>query len=1148
MTTVVQGAAKSVGQPANETAADHLYYTRIHGLIYEGGDWMVVQSYVYSEYSLLSAINRLPAFVERAKELGYQALALSDRHVMYGAVPFYQACLANQIKPIIGLELAIQAEAEQQKPAFLRLYAKNNQGYVHLLQLATALGHKEEKEPFLTREEMLPYLRGVLVVLPSRTGPLDSWLQEGRYPKALDWINRWKGETEHTDWFVAIEEDHGVDYEARKAFAEFSGLRLLAAPPVFFTKKEDVDSYWVVRAIQQGRKLTDSTFTDLEQNAYLHSPAEMGVRFQKEPEALRNTQLLASACTVQLTLGEHRMPKFKADSALPAEKQLRQLCEQGLKERYQQVTQPMLARLEHELGTIIRMGFSDYFLIVWDILRYARQRQIYTGPGRGSAAGSLVAYALYITHVDPLKYDLLFERFLNPERVSLPDIDLDFPDHRRDEIIAYVKEKYGERHVAQILTFGTLAAKAVIRDVGKVLDLGTVTEQIAKEVPASPGITLEKALRGSTRLQQLIKQSAEAEKLWKLASQLEGLPKHSSTHAAGVVISAEPLPEIVALQAGQGGVSLTQAAMEVVEKLGLLKFDFLGLRNLTLLERIVELVREQHQRIDLSAIPLDDESTYQLLSAGDTTGIFQLESPGMRRTLIDLKPTDFEDIVAVNALYRPGPIKFIEDYIRGKRQPERVHYLHPDLEAVLAKTHGVIIYQEQIMQIASVLAGFSLAEADLLRRAISKKNEVELARQKEAFQQGALRRGYELELAEQVFALIERFADYGFNRSHAVAYSMLSYQLAYLKAHYPLAFYTALLSSVWHHHEKLAHHLQECRQAGYSVLPPSLSKSGHLFTLEQSAIRFGLLPVAHVGVKAVQAILTERQRKPFSDLFDFVVRVDTKLVNKKAIEQLIKAGALDEFAEDRATLLHSLQAAFDFAGTVKSFQEETDGLFTVEVPPPEYESATPLTVQEKLDMEREALGFYLSSHPVEIYKDKLEGMGRRTLSGALAVKGMIRAAGLVVQVKEIKTKNNEQMAFAKLSDEAGEAEVVVFPSAWKMAAELFKEGELLFVEGKADTKRQQIVIEKAIRLQQLTVEPRKLLFLRILPETASKIQQVKTQLHAYPGTIPVVLYDAETKEKKVLPQDYYVNATDECLQELFKLLGKENVVLQSYNK
>ncbi|MET3506003.1 DNA polymerase III subunit alpha [Halalkalibacter oceani] len=1109
---------------------------------------MVVQSYVYSEYSLLSATNRLPAFVKKAKELGYQALALSDRHVMYGAVPFYQACVANQIKPIFGLELTIQYEAEQQASATLRLYAKNNQGYANLLQLATILGHKEEKEPFLTREEMLPHLREVLVVLPSRTGPLDLWLQEGQYPKALDWINRWKGGTESSDWFLAIEEDYGDDYEARKAFAQVSGLRLLAAPPVFFTEKEDVSAYQVARSIQQGSRLADSVFTDRERIAYLHSPAEMSDRFQNVPEALHNSELLASACTVQLTLGERRMPKFKAEAAVPAEKQLRHLCEQGLKERYQQVTEPMLARLEHELGTIIRMGFSDYFLIVWDILRYARQRQIHTGPGRGSAAGSLVAYALYITHVDPLKYELLFERFLNPERVSLPDIDLDFPDHRRDEIIAYVKEKYGERHVAQILTFGTLAAKAVIRDVGKALGLGTVTEQIAKEVPASPGITLEKALRGSTRLQQLIKQSTEAEELWTLATQLEGLPKHSSTHAAGVVISAEPLPEIVALQAGQGGMSLTQATMEVVEELGLLKFDFLGLRNLTLLERIVQLVHEQHRPFNLAVIPLDDAPTYQLLGAGDTTGIFQLESQGMRRTLIDLKPTDFEDIVAVNALYRPGPMKFIDDYIRGKRQPEQVHYLHPDLEPVLAKTYGVIIYQEQIMQIASVLAGFSLAEADLLRRAISKKNKVELARQKEAFQQGALRQGYGSELAEQVFALIERFADYGFNRSHAVAYSMLSYQLAYLKAHYPLAFYTALLSSVWHHHEKLAHHLQECRQAGYRILPPSLSKSGQLFTGEQSAIRFGLLPIAHVGVKAVQAILTERERKPFSDLFDFVVRVDTKLVNKKAIEQLIKAGALDEFAEDRATLLHSLQAAFEFADTVKSFQEETAGLFTVEVPPPQYEAAEPLTVQEKLDMEREALGFYLSSHPVEMYKEKLEGRGRRTLSEALTAKGVIRAAGLVVQVREIKTKKNEQMAFAKLSDEAGEAEVVAFPSAWKAAKELFKEGELLFVEGRADAKRQQLIIEKAIRLQQLTVEPRKLLFLRILPETASKIEQVKAQLQAYPGTVPVVLYHAETKEKKILPQDWYVNAADECLDQLIGLLGKENVVLQSYNK
>lgn len=1118
-----------------------------------GRGMMIVQSHVYSEYSLLSSTNRIEALVEKASRLGYQALALCDHHVMYGAVPFYQACLKYGIKPILGLELTIQRdEDEPHTLALIRLYAKNEQGYAHLMQLATLIGHKEEKHPALSREEVIPYLNDLVVVLPDQDGPIHSWLQSGQDEKAREWLATWRGQTNVADWLLGIS-GNNEQVEQVSLFSKQNGLKVIASHPCYFLEERDAEAFGIARAIRDGVKAEDRALRREERSYFLQSPEQMLTCFKHEREALENTQLLASLCSVQLTLGQPQLPKYT-----PAEGEsnelLRQLCVKGAHLRYREVNDQVRERLEKELHVITQMGFSDYFLIVWDFMRYARKQGMLTGPGRGSAAGSLVAYVLEITNVDPLKYNLLFERFLNHERVSMPDIDIDFPDHRRDEVIEYVQGKYGKEHVAQIITFGTLAARAVVRDVGKALGLMSfVIEQVAREIPSTPGMTLEKALAESKRLAALINESDEAKALWQIAKQLEGLPKHTSTHAAGVVISARPLPEIVALQAGQAGVSLTQATMNVIEELGLLKFDFLGLRNLTLLERMVSLIEEHNQvKLDLQNIPLNDEETFVLLGKGDTTGVFQLESPGMRRTLTHLKPTEFEDIVAVNALYRPGPMEFIQTYIDGKYKVHTITYAHPDLEPILKGTHGVIVYQEQIMQIASLLAGFSLAEADILRRAISKKKKEELARQREAFVKGAVDNGYEANVAIEVFSLIERFADYGFNRSHAVAYSMISYQLAYVKAHYPLAFYTALFSSVWHNHEKLAHHLRECRSAGYKVLPPSVSHSDLLFSIENKAIRFGLLPITHVGVQAVEAIISERKKKPFEDLFSFTVRFDQKIVNKKSIEQLIKAGAMDEFRQDRATLLKSLDEALRFAIEVKEFQEETGGLFTLDIQAPEYDQAEPLLIQEKLEYEKEALGFYLSGHPIETYKAKLADVTRVTIETAFTKTGIVRVAGLIVSVRKIKTKKGEPMAFAVLSDESQEGELILFPQAWQKVEITFKEGELVLIEGRMDQskERKQIIVEKVVSVNSLSNEQGSVqdakLFLRITParEHPKLLQQVKQQLLDNKGQVPVVLYYEQTKQTKRLLANYNVSPSNTCLSILKELLGKENVVLR----
>lgn len=1121
----------------------------------------MVLSYVYSEYSLLSSTNRIEALVAKAKRLGYQALALTDHHVMYGAVPFYQACLKHDIKPIFGLELTIQLDDyDQHSSALVRMYAKNEQGYSHLMKLATLIGHHDQKHPSLTRAEVTPYLSDLLIALPYQKGPLHQWLQDERFEQAYDWWSEWRGETSAEDWFLDIrgDQEEGT-HQGITAFAKKSGMRVIASHPCYFLEKADADAFQVARAVRDGVKAEEQPLERAEHSYYLQSPEQMLERFKHEREALENTQLLISLCTVRLTLGEQQLPRYPLEEKGDSGERLYQLCEEGARLRYRELTQDVRERLEREMAVITRMGFSDYFLIVWDFMQYARRQGMMTGPGRGSAAGSLVAYVLQITNVDPLQYDLLFERFLNHERVSMPDIDIDFPDHRRDEVIEYVQQKYGKDHVAQIITFGTLAARAVVRDVGKALGLASfIIEQVAREIPSSPGMTLEKAMASSKRLATLIEESEEIRELWSIATQLEGLPKHASTHAAGVVISARPLTEIVALQAGQSGVSLTQATMGVVEDLGLLKFDFLGLRNLTLLERMLTLIEEHDQvKVDLSAIPFDDQRTFQLLGNGDTTGIFQLESAGMRRTLINLQPTEFEDIVAVNALYRPGPMEFIQMYSEGKHKQRDVTYAHPDLEPILKRTYGVIVYQEQIMQIASLLAGFSLAEADLLRRAISKKKKSELEQQREAFVKGTIKNGYDKSVGNEVFSLIERFADYGFNRSHAVAYSMISYQLAYIKTHYPLAFYTALFSGVWHNHEKLAHHLQECKEAGYEILPPSLSRSDLLFTIEEGAIRFGLLPISHVGVQAVQAIIHERKTKSFTDLFSFTVRFDQKIVNKKTIEQLIKAGAMDEFNQDRATLLYSLDEALRFAAEVKQFEEETDGLFTLDVQAPDYEQAEPLLIHEKLEFEKAALGFYLSGHPIESYQAKLGDLERLTLHKAFAKTGVVRVAGMVVKVKRIKTKKGEPMAFAVLGDESQEGELVLFPQAWQKAETVFQEGELVLVEGRIDTSkdRKQLIVEKVVAVKHIEQEndskPQdETLFLRIVPdrERPEYLQQVKRQLLAHQGLVPVILYYEQTKQTKRLPMDYNVYPSNTCLGALRDILGEENVVLRKEKK
>ncbi len=825
----------------------------------------------------------------------------------------------------------------------------------------------------------------------------------------------------------------------------------------------------------------------------------------------------------------------------------------GFEQRYPNPTNLHKKRLQYELSVIHKMKFSDYFLIVWDFMRFARDNGILTGPGRGSAAGSMVAYVLQITDIDPIEHQLLFERFLNPERISMPDIDIDFPDNRRDEVIQYVSEKYGPLHVAQIITFGTLAAKAAIKDVGRAFGFNPKElEQLSSYIPPKLGITLSEALQQSELLRKFISESELNQRLYNTAVKLEGLPRHTSTHAAGVVISEQPLIETIPIQSGHNNVYLTQYSMEYLEDVGLLKMDFLGLRNLSFIESILlTIYRQTGQKIDIRSIPLDDLQTFALLAAGNTTGVFQLESDGMRKVLKQLKPSSFEDIVAVNALYRPGPMENIPLFIKRKHGQENISYPHPDLESILKKTYGVIVYQEQIMQIAAVMAGFSLGEADLLRRAVSKKQKQTLDRERNHFVTGAINNGFSEQIANDIYDLIVRFANYGFNRSHAVAYSFIAYQLAFLKAHYSVYFMTCLLTSAIGNDTKLVQYIRELVGMNINLLPPSINKSENAFQVEGNAIRYSLLALKGVGGIALREIFRARKQKPFQDLFDFCLRVSPKIVNRKILEVLVHSGSFDEFGQDRAVLLASLDVAIEHAqlfrpedaAQIDFFQDDE---FMIK---PKYVEVDPINIEDKLAFEKEVLGLFLSDHPISTFKKKLNASGITTLADLNtgirhAIKGVY-----ITNVRTIRTKKGEPMAFLTVSDQSGELDAVAFPQTFKKIGQLLKQGMMLIIEGSVEEREEklQFNIKNGQEITDyLSKKDKSKLYLRLEADkqTPEKLQELKAMLHLYKGDIQVVLHYEGIEKTLLLSEDERVNGSERCIKELKELIGAKNVILK----
>ncbi len=1107
---------------------------------------------VQTGYSLLNSAIKLEKLIEYSRELKFKALAITDFHVMYGAVEFYKSCTQNGIKPIIGLIASVRENDEEQQAFPIVLLAKNNEGYQNLLKISSVLQTKASGG--IPEKWLESYSAGLIAITAGKNGEIERNIMNGNREKAAQIAEKYKHIFEDNSFYIAIQnhfekEDEMLTSELI-ALSKQLNVPLVATNDVKYINREDMYAYTCLQAIKDNKKVEDNEEIMQTDEYYLKSSEEMEKLFNHVPEAIQNSLDIAEKCNVTLELGKAHLPAYPTPDELHADEYLEKICLEGLRERFQNPTEQYLERLTYELSVIKKMKFSDYFLIVWDFMKYAHEHQISTGPGRGSAAGSLVSYVLKITNVDPIQHHLLFERFLNPERITMPDIDIDFPDTRRDEVIEYVANKYGKLHVAQIITFGTFAAKAAVRDIARVL--GASSEELdflAKKIPSRLGITLSDALIESAPLKQAINENKLYKKIYEIALKIEGMPRHTSTHAAGVVFSEEPLTDVVPIQESASGIYLTQFSMDYLEDLGLLKMDFLGLRNLTIIDSIKKMMGQAGKHVDLNKISYSDEKTFQLLSEGDTTGIFQLESDGMRNVLRNLKPTSFEDIVAVNALYRPGPMENIPLYINRKHGQASISYIHPHLKSILYSTYGVIIYQEQIMEIAARMAGFSLGEADLLRRAVGKKKREVLDKERNHFVSGCLNKGYDERIANEVYDLIVKFANYGFNRSHAVAYSMISYQLAYLKAHYPIYFMAALLTSVIGNDEKVGQYIREAKQKNLVILPPSINKSGYPFQVENSAIRCSLAIIKNVGVAAIKEIFHIRQQKEFTDLFDFCVRVSTKAVNRRTIESLVYSGAMDEFQMDRAVLEATIDSALGRADDKQQINTYfVEAGLTLKL---DYANVAPMKVSDKLKHEKDALGFYFSSHPAAALRSLFESLGTvpiRELNNHTGKK--IKIGAIITSIKTIRTKKGEQMAFFVLSDETNDCEAVVFPNEFNRISGQLEEGLTALFEGKAEKRngRLQMIIQKIIDYGELEkVQPEGKLFLKVDEQAKelNKLYEIKEIIKQYRGTTPVYIYYEQEKKTVQLPNNFFVNVTEKSLSQFKEILGEEYVVFRA---
>ncbi|MDK8115681.1 DNA polymerase III subunit alpha [Limosilactobacillus reuteri] len=1105
---------------------------------------------VKSSYSLLKSPTRISDLVTTAKERGYKALALTDENVLYGAVEFYNAAKKAGIKPILGLRLVVALIETDGTKLDLVFLAKNQRGYQHLMDLSTLQQTRKDKKVPLTVAQISPLLDELFIIIPPQSTVFSVLAQPTSILTELANL----GDDDSVLLGVNSRLDD-VQIDTLQQLSKQLSLPLVGTSPVDYLNANDLFASRVLQAIDAGVELKDPTIEAGRRGQhYLHSKEQVVQDYKAKglSAAAQKTVEVATLCNVELQFRAPVLPHFKNQAGISSQQYLRSLCIQGLKKRRVapgKTIQQYQERLAMELKVIHEMGFDDYFLIVWDVMNFAHQQKITTDPGRGSAAGSLVAYALAITEVDPLQYDLLFERFLNPERAQMPDIDLDIPDNRRDEVLQYVHQKYGHQRVAQIITFGTLAAKQVVRDVSRVFNLPRYDMQrLIDALPHGLHVTLKDALNESQQLKNLLDDNPKFRLLIQVAQQLEGLPRHYSIHAAGIVLSEQPLHEVVPLQDGSDGLLMTQFAKDTVEALGLLKMDFLGLKNLSIMDNTLQMIRQEDPAFDLQKINFNDPLTLQLFQRGKTEGIFQFESSGIRNVLVNLHPTNFEDIVAVNALYRPGPMENIPHFTARKAGKEKIAYPAPSLEKILGPTYGILVYQEQVMQLASVMAGFTLGEADLLRRAMSKKKKATMEDMRTKFIAGATEHGYSAQVAHQVFEYIDRFANYGFNRSHAVAYSMMAFEMAYLKVHYPAAFFTALMNAETNI-EKLKRHVGDAKQFGVKISGPRINISESSFLLHDGTVYFGFSTIKGVRRDFVAAILEERQENgKFTDLRNFITRIPERWQKQELIEPLIYSGAFDNMGYNRAEMIDALPKLISGIELFAGFANFDDPTLQTAI---DQRNEFPLLT--RLTKENEYLGVYLSGHPVTQYYQ----LGQQLHATKIADLYPNSEATIIVLTNHVKTiytkREHREMAFVNGTDETGAVDITVFPKQYQQFKEQLETNKILIVRGRVEYRERRGIQLVANQLQDVKKvqqkRPSQRWVLRILPSLDTEMvhRELNNIFNEYHGSIPVLLFYPANDKKILLDQKRWLKNSQKAKKALVAVLGQENVVLQQLN-
>ena len=1139
--------------------------------------------HVHTEYSLLDGSNKIKEYVKRVKELGMDSAAITDHGAMYGVIDFYRACKEEGINPVLGCEVYVAPNSRFDREVtggddryyHLVLLAENNKGYENLMKIVSR-GYTEGYyyKPRVDMEVLREFHEGIIALSACLAGEVPRYIEKGLIEEAEQAALKYQECFGKDNYFLELQ-DHGIPAQSTVNTALIGMSRKLDIPlvctnDVHYTYAEDVEPHDILLCIQTGKKLSDENRMRYEGGQYyVKSEEEMKGLFPYAWEAVENTQRIADRCHVEIEFGVTKLPKYEVPEGFDSWTYLKYLCEKGMKERYPEGGEGLDQRLSYELGVIREMGYVDYFLIVWDYINYAREHDIPVGPGRGSAAGSIVSYCLRITDIDPIKYSLLFERFLNPERVSMPDIDVDFGDEGRQEVIDYVREKYGDDRVVQIVTFGTMAAKAVIRDVGRVMELPyAFVDSIAKMIPREPNITIDRALSINSEFKQLYQNDEQVRRLIDMCRRLEGLPRNMSMHAAGVVICKEPAEDFVPLARAQDGSIVTQFTMTTIEELGLLKMDFLGLRNLGVIQNACRMIgKETGSEPDIDHLSFDDEKVFAAIGTGKTEGVFQLESGGMRNFMKELKPQNFEDIIAGISLFRPGPMDFIPKYVKGKNSGEAVSYSCPELEPILAPTYGCIVYQEQVMQIVRDLGGYTLGRSDLVRRAMSKKKQYVMEQERKNFiygneeekVPGCVARGIPEQTAKQIYEDMTDFAKYAFNKSHAACYAVVAYQTAWLKYYYPVEFMAALLTSVIDSPGKVAEYILVCRNMGIRILSPDINEGEAGFSVSNGSIRYALTAIRAVGRPVIDAIVKERElRGPYTNIKDFITRM-TGEVNKKAMENFIKAGAFDSLGGTRkqfmcvyVQIMESIQQdkKNNMAGQMSLFDlvaEDQKEEFDVKLP-----DVGEYPKELKLSFEKEVLGIYISGHPLEEYQDIWEkhitaqtaAFFLQEETGEVSVEDGARVTiGGMVADKTIKyTKDNKVMAFIKLEDLVGSVEVIVFPKSYEKYSDKLKEDEKIFIHGRVSAEEEKdakLICEKIEGFDEI---PKKLwLKFADMDIYQEKQQQVEEILNASEGPDQVIYYIEATKQMKKLPANKNVRADTGMLSALEGVLGKENV-------